>query len=254
VYPGAFLVVALVGIADEVYQWLHPARTEDLRDVLLNMKAGALMLVAFAFGAPLRSQAGRFGARSQRLLGALLPVVAIGLALFIQFLSKFGHEIHVPGVGAFVSRYSAEALRTLDAERGEELGRRLQSLADAPYEESLQRLEGEWFLYELRVHLFRRDAHFNRAGYFVAFKENEIIGRYFSNTVARTSYRWDAPQVQKCLSQLGDDRNADYRSPVSAQLITRFGPVELWSVVGLIVAGCVLLVVRGWGGQFRSRS
>ena len=244
VYPVGFLVVTLIGMADEVYQWIHPARTEDLDDVLLNMKSGGLMLAAFAFGAPLRGQASRFGARSRRVFGWLMLPLAIGLGLFIQFLSQFGHEVRAPDGGIMVSRFPGDALRRLDTERGVDLGRRLQGIAELPYEESLKLLEGEWFLYELRVHLFRRDVHFNRAGYFVAYKENQILSHYFSNTVARTSYRWDTPQIQKCLSQLGDEQGRDYRSPVSAQLITRFGPANLWSVVALIAAACGFLVFR----------
>jgi hypothetical protein len=244
VYPVAFLICALMGIADEVFQWLHPARAEDLRDVLLNMRAGALMLVAFAFGAPLDGQRRAIGKRSQRVLGALLLVTLLGLAVFIQFLCRFGHEIHVANVGKFVSRFSESELRRMDAERSEQFAPRLEAMKELPYEETLKRLEDERFLYELRVHLFRRDVHFGRAGHFVAYKENQLIELYFSNTVSRTAYRWSDDQKQKCRSEIGAELNADYRSPVSAQLITRYGPVELWAVTALVAAVCIWLMGR----------
>ncbi len=244
VYPAAFLICTLTGIADEVFQWLHPARAEDLRDVLLNMRAGALMLVAFAFGAPLPGQRRWFGVRSQRTLGWLMLGTALSLALFIQFLCRFGHEIRVPGVGSFVSRYSADELLRFDTRQSDALGLKLEATKDVPYDQSLKQLESERFLYELRVHLFRRDAHFNRAGYFVAYKENQLIESYFSNTVSRTTYHWSDDQKQKCRSEIGNNINDDYQSPVSAQLITRYGPWQLWGVTLFVTGFCFWLIRR----------
>lgn len=244
VYPAAFLICTLTGLTDEIIQWLHPARTGDLRDVFFNMKSAGLMLIAFALGVPMRTQTFGFGAASRRVFGWMLFVTAVYFGAFIHNVNEFGYKIEVSGVGTFVSRHSAEELRAIDSQRGEELAGVLQAQVDVPYGESLEQLQENKFFYELRVHLFRRDAHFNRASYLVAYKENRLIDAYFSNTVSRTSYDWPDEKAQKCLNEIGSQKDASYHSPVSAEVITSYGPLQLWLVVAAVCLGCIVLVAR----------
>lgn len=244
VYLAALLLCLFTGLLDEAYQHLHPARTGDLDDVWLNGKSGALMLVALVAGAPF-AELGRWcNARSQRWVAALVVINAVGIGLFIQHVCQFGHRIEVEGVGTFVSRLSPERLREIDSHDAVARATRLESFADKPYDQSLRALGNDTFLYELRVHLFRRDANFNRAGYFVAYKEHRLIEAYFSNTVARTSFRWTDSQLQKSLAEIGDEAGNPYHSAVAAEVITRYRPGTMWTGIGAITVASVWLMVR----------
>lgn len=244
VYLAALLLCLFTGLLDETYQHLHPARTGDLDDVWLNAKSGALMLVALVAGAPFAALGRWCNARSQRWVAALAVINAVGIGLFIQHVSQFGHRIEVEGVGTFVSRLSPERLREIDSQDAEARAARLESLAEKPYDQSLRELGGDTFLYELRVHLFRRDANFNRAGYFVAYKEHRLIEAHFSNTVARTSFCWTESQLRKSLAEIGDEAGNPYHSAVAAEVITRYRPATMWSVIGAITVAGVWLMVR----------
>lgn len=96
------------------------------------------------------------------------------------------------------------------------------------------------FLHEFRVHVYRRDVYFRKASstsdfdtkkkfYFIAFKENMILERYFTQTTENSIYRRNRSEIEKMEQFI--DKNKPYKSLVSSDLITTFSEPEAWLVI-----------------------
>lgn len=93
-------------------------------------------------------------------------------------------------------------------------------------------VEGEPFLFELRVHLFRRDRYALLGDYRVAWWENEIIRRHFGETVARTPWAW-SPETAARVHALAPGLEKDsYTSPVGDGYI-------YWASRGALQTACL---------------
>ena len=82
-----------------------------------------------------------------------------------EAMSEFRYKHRDPEIGVFYSRLSLEGLKREDAERAEDYGRRLNEWKDKKYDDFLRTFTGSThpFLYELRIHLFRRDRKYKDA-------------------------------------------------------------------------------------------
>ena len=136
------------------------------------------------------------------------------------------------------------------------------------------------FLYEMRIRLFRRERYEERGersevrgqrsevrgqraevggqrsegrgrrsegggervGFWtVAYRENQILERYFGETLRGSGYRWSEERKR----EIGEwaDLGGGYESPVSKQLFVRFTEREVWWGVGGVLAVLVLVNV-----------
>jgi len=118
------------------------------------------------------------------------------------------------------------------------------------------------FLHEARVHLFRRDHYIAvawkhraserdyRLHSTVAYRENQIMEKYFGSTLHRSTFQLDPTLVIRLEREM--DPALRYVSPVSAHLITRFSWRQAWTFI--VAAWVVLgLVVRYYGREERPR-
>jgi len=270
VYPAAFLIGSLVGIGDEILQWMMPNRYWDFRDAGLNALAAGLIQLAIWKGVrPPRSRA-RIGPRSWRRLSLLLAagILLLGLCAsntpqrvaryagpvpWLSFLikeepmSEFTNKHTDPEIGVFYSRLSLADLEIEDAQNSGHYGNILREWKDKSYAEFLSRHHPliHAFLYEMRVRLYRRDRRLEegrRPGnakargrdLFVAYKENLILEKYFGRTLEQSSYRWEPGEKASLAGLINQDRA--YRSPVSAG---RFQVKEtmLWLAILVLLAG-----------------
>jgi hypothetical protein len=130
-------------------------------------------------------------------------------------------------IGVFYSRLSLDGLKKNDDEGSDEWGQILRQWKDKEYGQFLANYSPflHPFLYEMRVHVFRRDRKFEEArraqnekarkgALFIAFKENLILEKYFGRTLEKSSYRWSAEETAEVGAAV--DRDKRYRSPVSA--------------------------------------
>lgn len=74
----------------------------------------------------------------------------------------------------------------------------------------------------------------------IAYKENEILERYFPTTMAHSSFRWSVVEKRVVPSQA--DLDAPFLSPVSKELITR---LDERSMFGIFAGLTLFLVVAG---------
>jgi hypothetical protein len=270
IYLSAFLAGSLVGTADEILQWLTPGRYWDFRDVGLNALAAGLIQVALWKGVRpviIRERPGRKALKRVSVLLAF-QVIVLGLcasntpARVERFAARFPsfsfllreepmYEFtikHVdPEAGVFFSRLSLAGLEAEDINRSDEWARVLAEWKDKDYAEFLSHHSPliHPFLYEMRIHIFRRDRKLEegrraktdaarREALFAAFRENRILEVHFGRTLDKSGYRWDPKLRAEAAAE--EDSSRPYRSPVSAG---RFQVKErdLWVGIILLLSG-----------------
>ena len=281
VYGLAALLVGILGILEETIQWLTPGRFWGLDDIALNFAAGALAQVMIAVGfrpAQLNRRPSyaslarlfRLAAAGLLLLGlsfANTPERIVSYAGYfprLQFLLEenstmveYGYLYTDPEIGVFRSRLRPEELRKANEERGvstAEILDRYESPED--YDALLWTYSSliDPFVYEVSVHFFRRDHYLRRAkevqtsnpgsasgAFTVAYRENQILEKYFPNVVAHSARAW--PARLNDLVQGFSAAEPNYDSKVGQALVTSVTPWQASIAFALGVVGCVLLAM-----------
>ena len=274
IYLTAFLIGALVGTFDELLQWTIPDRYWDFRDVALNALATGLFQVAVWKGIQPRIISEKTGSRSVRRVSILAAALVVILGLcasntpqrvavyarrisFLSFLLKaepmyeFTRKHEDPEIGIFFSRLTLDGLKIQDTAMSDEWARILREWRDKDYSRFLSTYSPliHPFLYEMRIHIFRRDRKLEEAGkakkekvrrenLFIAWKENLILEKYFTLALKKSSYRWDKQKTVDIEGKIDSAR--PYRSPVSAG---RFQVKEttLWAGIVIFLAALAVL-------------
>ena len=271
----AFLIGAFVGILDEALQWMIPRRVWDFRDLGFNALSVGLFQIAIWKGIGPKLQSIRTQPRSIKTISILLAtyLILFGLCFsntpdrvqsyterlpFLSFLrkeepmSEFKHKHRDPEIGVFFSRLTIDELAKTDRERADEYGRIFEEWTSKKYNDFLTYFPGyaRPFLYEMRVHVFRRDRMFELAqqaknqksrqnNLFIAYKENQILERYFGNTLRTSPYKW--PDKQSGIIEQEIDSSAFYKSPVSADSPIPFREKPIWGIILFLITALVIL-------------
>jgi len=270
VYVTAFLTGALIGMIDEIIQWVTPDRYWDIRDVGLNALSVGLFLLALGTGIRPEPTPARVDRKSVRfasitfaanliLLGTCLSNTPARFAALVQrfpFLAPlqkqepmgkdvFRHKD--PELGTFYSRLTLAWLAKTDLEQRAESARVLDEWKD----KSLALFLAEYpastcpFLHEMRVHLSRRDKKFAAGDLFVSWKENRILEKYFGETLAASAFRWN--DERRAGAEAGVDKNAPYESPVCKFAFDWLGGGKMWTAI------CAILALLGASSLLRPR-
>ena len=284
IYLTAFLIGSLIGITDEILQWMMPGRYWDFRDAGLNALATGLFQVALWKGIKPKIISEKIRLKSVRRVSWLLAanVLLLGLCAsntpqrvaayttrfpFLSFLVReepmyeFAQKHADPEIGVFYSRLSVDGLEKEDIERSDHWAGILRDWKEKDYALFLREHHPllHPFVYEMRIHIFRRDRRVEEAArakdeksrreaLFVAYKENRILEKYFGRTLRKSTYTWTSEQKAGIAASV--DPAKPYRSPVSAG---RFQVKEktLW----LAIAGFLgLLIGLNLALRWRRRS
>ncbi|MEE4273636.1 MAG: VanZ family protein [Thermoanaerobaculales bacterium] len=278
VFVAGALIGAVIGTLDEVIQWLVPDRFWDWRDLVLNAGAGGLVQLALwrivpASGSPPAPASVRTVLRWSAALTLLLTLClantprlvaryaprlpgAAHLASSHNPMAEYGHRHVVTGLGSFKSRLDLDEIEAQDRTRSAEVAEVVDRYRHR-YGEFLDTwpVAEDGFTYELRVHLFARDRNLAKARQRkfngsaaqehldVAWRENEIVERFFGRTLAASSYRWK-PQLRQRVAAM-QDAPTDFRSAAGSHLITFASEgglrvMLLGLVVGLVLADFAL--------------
>ena len=275
VYPAAFLLGSMVGIFDEILQWIIPGRYWDFRDVGLNVLSSGLIQILIWKGLNPVFPSSRWKPKSVRTVSMLLALnlMLLGLCFsnrpsrlkkateifpFLSALNKqeamseFRYRHKDPDIGIFFSRLSLEELHEIDFRKAAEYGSFLRTWRDKAYDEYLRVVPGSInpFLHEIRVHIFRRDKRFAQAAnaekesvmkenLFIAYKENLILEKHFGHTLARSPYVWKKGRNEKTRESI--DESAFYKSPVSGGAFAAVREWMMWTfITGCLVLLCIL--------------
>jgi hypothetical protein len=153
-------------------------------------------------------------------------------------------------IGVFRSRLSPAELEASDRDRAEEAAAILDRFQSSELYETFLRIYSpvsDSFLHEARVHLFSRDRNYETASEFrekpeeykryltSAFRENQILEKYFSRTLYRSASVWGLEE--RSLSSRYLDRDKVYNSPVSSGLVTRFSELQVALIIGGLLFG-----------------
>jgi len=274
IYLAAILIGSLVGIFDEILQWIVPLRYWDLRDVGLNAFSGVLLQVALWKGIQPKIISEKIKLKSVRIVSILLAVnvLLLGLCMSntpkrvvrytklipaLSFLQKeetmteFRYKHKDPEIGVFFSRLTLSELEKTDRERSFEYAQFLKEWMEKDYEKFLRNFSPSThpFLHELRVHVFRRDKKYEegcvtkdekkqREAFFIAYKENIILEKYFTRTFQKSEYEWSQENIKETEALI--DKSQPYVSPVSSGLFTSFGEKTMWISIFIFLA-CLIL-------------
>ncbi|UCF94795.1 MAG: VanZ family protein [Desulfobacterales bacterium] len=280
IYLAAAMICGIIGTLDEVVQWLIPGRYWGLNDIWINFLAAALVQIAIAEGLKPKIIGGRPNRANLRFL--LRLAIAAGLLFGTSLLNtpariawytaripglmflaehesvmlEYGYRYHDPDIGIFRSRIAPAALKQTDAERAQEAATildRFQEGATYPAFLKLYTPVNDPFVHEARVHLYRRDVHFEQASQYehdppryaahlsVAFRENRIMEKYFPNTLAHSAYVWSADQ--RALSGKHLLQEEEYDSAVSQTLVTQVTERQVAYLFIILLGG-----LTGWHG------
>lgn len=275
IYLAAFLIGSFIGTFDEIIQWAVPGRYWDFQDVGLNALSVALIQVALWQGVKPKIISERVRPESFRRVSILFGanLLLLGLCLsntprvvawaarhvpVLAFLekeeamseSRYKHKD--PEIGVFYSRLTLEDLRKADEVQADQYGQLLWAWKDKAYGDFLLTFPPSVhpFMHELRVHVFRRDRKFDdsqktqkegerKSLLFIAYKENQILERYFGRTIQRSPHQW--PQERTARLAAAVDRGAFYKSPVSSGISATLRGGTLWAAIGAFLALLILL-------------
>ena len=280
---AAVVLGALIGIVDELVQFVTPRRYFDYRDVRLNLGASVLTQAGLWLVAEV-GEARRWPSRASlrvvvRLLALLVAVLAGCLATTPQrcfqwaqrvpalaplvdpedAVTEYGHRHELPGIGVFRSRFSLDELARVDRERAAEAA----AILDAynPHERYREFLDTyppgrDPFVHEARVHVFSRNSNVAdgrrtsgeeaRAHFTVAFREQLILERCFPATFSR-SKAFLGPNRRRELEAAADP-SAPFESRVGAHLVTAVSEAVALSVAAILLlalVACDIALGRG---------
>jgi VanZ family protein len=283
IYIIATFLALLVGTFDEILQWITPARYWDFRDCGLNALSGGLFQLMIWKVITPKIISDKFSSKSLKIFSFSFVACIIVLGLCVlntpnrvysytkhikclsylqkeEPMSEFGYKYRDPEIGIFYSRLSPSQLNKIDKRKAEEHAQILNKSVDMKYEQFLQEYNPitNPFMHELRVHIFRRDEYFDKGSktsnldekkefYFIAFKENLILEKYFSLSIKKSVYSWKENNLQE--SETLIDKSKAYESPVSANLFTSFSEKTVWiaifsSISFLLIINLILLFIK----------
>ena len=223
----------MAGMADEWIQWLIPSRVGELRDVLLN---GVGIVSGLLFGVGLHPPSSvRMPSEvsSRRVMAATAAALVLTAGGFLQSV-HLGFEIADPAIGTFRSRYSAQALAALAADRA---GRWTGPLPPA----ALISIE-DHYLSEATYHVQERNDRLGERDPRAAWKENLILETYYRPVLdlAMPASRWAPEQRADVEAQVGGAA-IPYVSDAYPLPIYLWHRAWFWSVIAALVGGLVAL-------------
>jgi VanZ family protein len=270
IYITATLFTLLIGTFDEILQWITPQRYWDFKDAGLNALSGGLFQLAVWKVVRPKFISEKFSARSLKIFSCIFAscLIILGLCVLntpnrvynytkkLQFLSylqkeesmsEFGFKYKDPEIGVFYSRLSPKSLKKTDEQRGNKYVQILNESVNKDYEQFLREYSPttDPFMHELSVHIFRRDTHLNKARaasqlsekkdlYFISYKENLILQKYFTKSLEKSVYSWDENKIKEAEALI--DKIKPYKSPVSANLFTSFSEKTVWISIVCIIS------------------
>ena len=287
VYISAAMIGCMVGMVDETIQWITPRRFFDYRDIWLNAFSGLLVQITIDRGLRPRYIKLPIRPFSIQVLCRLAAVLLVffgfclsntpariewlaskipSLAYLLEgdtAMSEYGHRIQDPDIGVFYSRFSRNELIKIDQCLGRSSARILNHYRrNEDYGKFLKIYTPikDPFTHEARVHLYRRDHYLAVAPKHrmdaeayqyhitVAYRENQIMQKYFRETLKNSQFVLH-PRVLEMMEQMVD-HSFVYESEVSANLLTRFGEKRAWITI-LFSLVVLTLIHRNFGKMRR---
>lgn len=233
-FPLTLIAVTLVAIADESLQFLVAVRTGDGVDVVLDAYAGLCGLLVATAVSPPETPLRPLARRSARLLAGGTGLLTLLLGILVDRL-HLGYEICDGELDVcFRSRYTSQELERIGLARSRTWQRR------EPRRLGPLDLEDHYQTEGMRHVLYRRAAR-ERRDLDVAWKENELLEKYFAPYLDLGT-RWDPGLRSRLESERPGLEDSPYRSPVfhtyGRRLFVRPPAALFWGLVVTLVVPC----------------
>lgn len=283
VYLTAVFFVLFIGTTDEFLQWMMPQRFWDFKDVGLNMLAGGIFLLGVWKGINPTVISKPVKKISVGMLAGIITanLIFMGLCLsntpnFVnryttaistlswlqneEVMSDYGYIHKDPEIGTFYSRLTLEQLKEIDLINGESYAKNLpQDINSKAARKELVETYKPYthpFLYEFLLHLFRRNTSLDKLEDTnvpfekirrsnIAFRENLLVEKYFSNTLKHSMYAWSDEEVEE-LKTTASLWKGDYKSRAGKML-------TLFSLKGILAVIFITLVIVWVSAEFWKR-
>ena len=251
---GALLVPvfagAIVGMAEEWFQWFLPGRVGEVRDLYLNLAAiGCGMLFSLAVYPPSGLVRG-MGPASSRLAARAAAAAILSLAAFIHVI-HLGHRIADDEAGLFDSRFTASRLAELSAER------RARWAVEPPPARVRRVSREDQYLTEAAQHAQERNELWAAGDVQGAWAENRILEKHYAPVLDVTWYdapsgiRWPEAQRADAAVRAAEARAANparlYVSDAYPYPIFRWHAALVWTVA--LVSAALILLIGAWAGR-----
>jgi hypothetical protein len=246
-YLNALLLVTLIGVIDEFIQGNLTNRVGELHDVFLNMLSGALALLWFRFCIKPEETSTNWRIVFKFAL-PIIGLIVLCIGIFNSCISEFGYVIKDSEIGEFYSRFPVDRLRERLPNPEYFRTMILPRLYVEPYNELVRSLK-RTITGETLVHIFCRDKHLDRNEFYTAFRENQILEKYFLPYITGTAHQWSDQKKNEVAQSCLGDFDQLYISPVSSQLITAFSETTQWIIIVLLELGiviCWFFLFRHW--------
>ena len=238
-YVQAALATTVAGIADEWFQWFVPGRAGEWHDVLFDLLATACgLLLCAALDTRVRSRPSSDGPQRRGVrLGTLAALAVLLLGAFIATI-HLGREIRDPEIGAFRSRFSADRLRQLGAERVRTWSGGPPPAAGRYGREDQYEAEALWHV-RRRNFGMDQDRQGDPVELDIAWHENLILERHFKAVLdaasagGATGHRL-APEQLADVDARRAHGTAPFVSDAEAMPIYVWPPALFWTIVALI--------------------
>jgi VanZ family protein len=244
------LAGVIVGTLEEWFQWFIPVRVGEARDIALNLVAiGCGLLFSIGVDPPdtFTRQLRRGSATSLGVGGA---VVVLVFATFVHAI-HLGYDITEDDIGSFKSRYRADALEALAADRS------VRWRTDPPL--VLRRLSREdQYMDEGLWHVRRRNDAWTAEDHATAWRENRILEKFFAPVLetpsyaAATGHRWQPGQRADAERRGAGSGSAGYVSDAEPRPILTWSKPAFWVaavIVALLLALPCVLFDRRWSSR-----
>lgn len=275
IYFIAFLSGSLVGIFDEILQWIVPLRLWDIRDVGLNALSSGLFQVGLWKGIQPRGIFPKIKAKSFKTLSLLLSIniVLLGLCLSNtpkrvsaytkifpalssvqkeEPMNKFRKKHVDSDIGNFYSLLTIDELKSEDRENFPKNAQIIREWKNRNYKEFIRHFHPILFTFlcELRTHLDIRDKNFKEAQkvgdkdikkkfFFRAYKENLILEKYFGQTLQNSSSNWEREQSKQVESYI--DKSVWYSSSLRFGFFLSFSEKTMWvAIISFLIILAIL--------------
>jgi len=235
----------LVGTADEWLQWFIPNRVGEMADIFLNGIAIACGL-AFSAGAdpPPEGFVVSFRPASLKRFGRLSAAFILAFAAFFHTV-HLGYDIADEDIGVFKSRYSKPQLAAMVQDKAQEWRAH-------PLPLVLQRASREdQYLTEGLTHVQERNKRWAAEDAVAAWKENQILERYYAlvldtpSYVSRTGHRWSAEQRAQAEARANAAwAGVPYVSAANPYPIFAWSRALVWAGALGLAAACLLIFRR----------
>lgn len=188
IYFSVSFIILFLGTIDEIIQWVVPNRVWNFRDIGLNFLAGGLFQLGLYKGIRPSIISEKVKPESLKILSIVVAACLLLLGIcasmtteslhflvkrmpslsFLEnkhnMMSEYGYRHDDPEIGIFYSRFKKSRLKAIDEDKQISHARILNENLELDYGLFLKKYSPLTvpFLYEMRIHIFRRDRYEDR--------------------------------------------------------------------------------------------